>query len=225
MMKVGMNDQFAQKLALLRAQKGLTQRELGAAAGVAWSMISKYESGQSKPRLKVLLKLAEALGCSVGDIQGDAPIQKPFTVYKGFSARLLNLRINKKLSPETLSKMTGIDPVLIERFETGEDRPSTEDVRLLAEALGVNILQLSGTKDEPETVRVRLTSIEEPGEEDVVFSTTHEAYKSLLKTADQFGMTPAEVISRYIDAISAAAADPASASKEALKLLNGIKMK
>jgi hypothetical protein len=38
-------------------------------------------------------------------------------------------------------------------------------------------------------------------------------------------MTPAEVISRYIDAISAAAADPASASKEALKLLNGIKMK
>ncbi|EXF95804.1 DNA-binding protein [Pseudomonas fluorescens HK44] len=65
-----MNDTFADKLAYLRAQKGLTQRELAALTGIAWSMISKYESGQSKPRLKVLLRLAEALGVSSEDLLG-----------------------------------------------------------------------------------------------------------------------------------------------------------
>lgn len=64
-----MNDTFAEKLAYLRAQKGMTQRELAALTGIAWSMISKYESGKSKPRLKVLLRLEEALGCA-GELTG-----------------------------------------------------------------------------------------------------------------------------------------------------------
>lgn len=68
-----MSETFAEKLALLRAQKGLTQRELGAAAGIAWSMVSKYESGQSMPRLKILMRLADALGVSTEDLAGDPP--------------------------------------------------------------------------------------------------------------------------------------------------------
>lgn len=55
---------FAERLATLRAETGQTQRELAALTGIAWSMISKYESGQSKPRLKVLMRLADALGVS-----------------------------------------------------------------------------------------------------------------------------------------------------------------
>lgn len=68
-----MNGTFAEILAHLRAKKGLTQRQLGSSAGVAWSMISKYESGQSTPRLKVLMRLADALGVSVDELQGQAP--------------------------------------------------------------------------------------------------------------------------------------------------------
>ncbi|WP_447775271.1 helix-turn-helix domain-containing protein [Pseudomonas chlororaphis] len=66
-----MNENFAEKLATLRAQKGFTQRELGAMAGVAWSMISKYEAGQSMPRLKVLMRLAEALDVTVDELRSD----------------------------------------------------------------------------------------------------------------------------------------------------------
>ena len=68
-----MTDFFADKLIRLRASKGLTQRELAAMAGVSWSQISKYESGKSKPRKKVLWSLEEALGVSAGELQGSDP--------------------------------------------------------------------------------------------------------------------------------------------------------
>ncbi len=58
-----MTDLFADKLIRLRTQKGLTQRNLAAMAGLSWSQISKYESGKSKPRKKALWALEEALGC------------------------------------------------------------------------------------------------------------------------------------------------------------------
>lgn len=68
-----MKGTFAETLARLRAEKGLTQRQLGSSTGVAWSMISKYESGQSTPRLKILMRLAEALGVSIDELQGHEP--------------------------------------------------------------------------------------------------------------------------------------------------------
>lgn len=68
-----MKGRFAETLARLRAEKGLTQRQLGSSAGVAWSMISKYESGQSSPRLKILMRLAKALDVSVDELQGHEP--------------------------------------------------------------------------------------------------------------------------------------------------------
>ncbi|AVH38081.1 hypothetical protein AL532_17910 [Pseudomonas monteilii] len=58
-----MTDLFADKLIRLRTQKGLTQRDLAAMAGLSWSQISKYESGKSKPRKKALWALEEALEC------------------------------------------------------------------------------------------------------------------------------------------------------------------
>ena len=58
-----MTDLFADKLIRLRTQKGLTQRDLAAMAGLSWSQITKYESGKSKPRKKALWALEEALGC------------------------------------------------------------------------------------------------------------------------------------------------------------------
>ncbi|MBZ3666648.1 helix-turn-helix domain-containing protein [Pseudomonas monteilii] len=75
-----MKGTFAETLARLRAEKGLTQRQLGSSAGVAWSMISKYESGQSTPRLKILMRLAEALGVSVEELQGQAPESRTVTL-------------------------------------------------------------------------------------------------------------------------------------------------
>ncbi|NMY06375.1 helix-turn-helix transcriptional regulator [Pseudomonas sp. WS 5059] len=49
-----------EKLALLRARAGTTQRDLAENLGVNASMICKYEAGTCQPRLKVVLRLEGA---------------------------------------------------------------------------------------------------------------------------------------------------------------------
>jgi len=65
-----MDSQFGKRLAHARAAKNLTQRELAETIGITWSQISRYEAGKAKPRLAVLLKLAEALGKTADDLTG-----------------------------------------------------------------------------------------------------------------------------------------------------------
>ncbi|WP_170842396.1 helix-turn-helix transcriptional regulator [Pseudomonas sp. NFACC37-1] len=49
-----------EKLALLRARAGTTQRDLAENIGTTASMISRYEVGACQPRLKVVVRLEEA---------------------------------------------------------------------------------------------------------------------------------------------------------------------
>lgn len=56
------------KLKMKRIEKGLNQKELGQLVGVAQNTISCYEVGTKFPRRKVLDKLAEILGCEVGEL-------------------------------------------------------------------------------------------------------------------------------------------------------------
>lgn len=65
-----MNDTFAMRLARLRAQKGMTQRDLGEAIGISWSQVSRYEAGKAAPRLPVLMRIADALGTTIETLQG-----------------------------------------------------------------------------------------------------------------------------------------------------------
>lgn len=58
------------RLREIRKLKGLTMKELGALVGVTESAIGLYENGRRKPDYEMLLKLSEALDCSVADILG-----------------------------------------------------------------------------------------------------------------------------------------------------------
>lgn len=213
---------FAEKLANLRAQKGLTQRQLGEMAGVAWSMISKYESGQSKPRLKVLMRLGDALGVSVEDLQGQESGRPSVELFDGFSSRLIELRHNKKISLRLLAKKTGIDTSVLTEFELGETTPSTDDLYNLAEALGVTVSDLAGEKDEEEAVRIRITFPDSP-RDDLVVAAAPAWYDSLISTAEKLGMKPEDVLSRFIEIAAEAARDPENASEQALDFLESIK--
>ena len=48
-----------------RRNKGLTQKELAAAACLTQSVIARLESKKAIPQLDTLLKVASALGCSL----------------------------------------------------------------------------------------------------------------------------------------------------------------
>jgi len=58
-----------------RKERELTIEQLAARAGMAPSAISQIETGRRSPHSASVIKLAEALGCEVGDLYPKAPQQ------------------------------------------------------------------------------------------------------------------------------------------------------
>ena len=58
-------------LRLIRKQRGMTMKELGAKVGVTESAIGYIETGKRNPSFEMLLRLSEALECSVADLLYD----------------------------------------------------------------------------------------------------------------------------------------------------------
>lgn len=56
------------KLRMLRVAAGMNQTDLGAALGVSFQQIQKYEKGMNRVSAGRLAVIAKALGCSVADI-------------------------------------------------------------------------------------------------------------------------------------------------------------
>lgn len=57
-----------ENLKKIRKQRGLTMKELGKLTDVSESMIQMLESGKRSPSFELLLKLGEALDCSVDEL-------------------------------------------------------------------------------------------------------------------------------------------------------------
>lgn len=55
----------------IRKSRGMTMKELGEVVGKSEAAIGLYETGQRKPDYETLLKLGEALNCSVDSILGN----------------------------------------------------------------------------------------------------------------------------------------------------------
>lgn len=51
-----------------RERSGLTQRDLAAALGIDQSTVSLWEVGKTRPRAKLLPKLAALLNCTVDEL-------------------------------------------------------------------------------------------------------------------------------------------------------------
>jgi transcriptional regulator with XRE-family HTH domain len=64
-----------------RTELGMSQADLGAAAGVDARQIRRYESGQSQPVLSVAAAIADALGISINELaansRNDGPKDRP----------------------------------------------------------------------------------------------------------------------------------------------------
>lgn len=56
-----------------RTAAGMTQEALAARAGVTQTQVWKIEAGAVNPTLRTLARIADALGCGVGDLFGCGP--------------------------------------------------------------------------------------------------------------------------------------------------------
>ena len=66
---------LAEKLLVLRTEKGLSQEELAEQMGVSRQSVSKWETGQSVPDLDKIIKLADLFGVTVDELvrEGERP--------------------------------------------------------------------------------------------------------------------------------------------------------
>lgn len=69
-----------------------------------------------------------------------------------FQENLRKAREDKGLSQSDLADRTGFQPSAVSHFETGRRAPSFENLKRLADALGVSIDFLLGREDEPKPV-------------------------------------------------------------------------
>ncbi|WP_349569380.1 helix-turn-helix domain-containing protein [Azotobacter salinestris] len=59
---------FPSKLVRLRAEAGMTQKDLAKASGISVPQIGRYETGVSKPRMTAIVKLARALDVDASEL-------------------------------------------------------------------------------------------------------------------------------------------------------------
>lgn len=196
-----MTDSFGARIATKRAELGLTQRELAAKAGVSWSQISRYESDQAIPRLRVLMSLAAALDLNIEDLRATSPPKSSkLKIYEGFSSRLIRVRSNTGISRGQLAKQTGIDPDDIADFELGVLFPTPDEVVAIAKVLRVEPAHLAGARDEPEAIVIRLkeSDDESPDKRSNLVAIYPEAYDTFVATADRLNATPGELMSAIV---------------------------
>lgn len=65
-----MDNEFAERFAMLRQRRGLTQQRLADKLGVTAQAVSKYETGQSLPDVQMLKSLAAIFGCTTDYLLG-----------------------------------------------------------------------------------------------------------------------------------------------------------
>jgi transcriptional regulator with XRE-family HTH domain len=59
---------FGDELSKLRAKAGLTQEEVGAAAGISREYVSMLESGKNTPTIDVFVRLCRAVGSPPAEV-------------------------------------------------------------------------------------------------------------------------------------------------------------
>lgn len=65
---------IAARVRQIRRERGFTQAEIAARADLAPGTLSRLESGREPPTVSSLVRLADALGVSLGDLVGDASL-------------------------------------------------------------------------------------------------------------------------------------------------------
>lgn len=111
-----------------RKRKGLTQKELGAALGLAEITIRQYENNMRKPKYEILFSIADVLNVSIADLM---------SIDTG--KQIKEARVKAKLTQEKLAQKSGISVFTLQKYESGDRNPKIESLQKIANALGIPI--------------------------------------------------------------------------------------
>lgn len=126
---------FAENLAYLRKQKGLSQSELSEKIGMSRSVAGLYEMGKREPTLSNLAEIAQILEVSIDDL-----LTKDFRpTGLQLSNNLKYLRKSNNYTQADMAKVLKVSQRSVSFYESGEKRPSYEGILNLSELFGVTV--------------------------------------------------------------------------------------
>lgn len=116
-----MRKPFAMRnIAALRARDGLSQTQLGELIGVSQQAVQKWENGVSSPKLRQVLRMADAFDCSIETLIGRAPVEKR-------RATLCEKLLEFKALDEGLPAAADVDPLTRSVFDRYHSDPEHLD--------------------------------------------------------------------------------------------------
>lgn len=110
-----MQDIFIKRLVELMEEKNINQLDLSKLVGTTNVTISRYISGQRKPRLEIIAKIAEVLGTSIDYLLGFSNIKK-FTTSKNSSLLKIQNKLNSLGVLNSKHELTDSQIIIIEKL-------------------------------------------------------------------------------------------------------------
>ncbi|GAX47956.1 helix-turn-helix domain-containing protein [Pseudolactococcus reticulitermitis] len=184
---------FAERLKELRKEKGLTQKELAERVGTQQGVYTNWENGKREPKYDKVGELASELKTTSDYLLGFTD-EKRLPIY---SLRLIELRKEKGLSIDELTKSTKIKPELYKQWETGEKFPGFFAILKLSKNLDVTPSYLMGqTNFKTENSRIdsdnevvkreffeEIQAIKTSKDEDIVIRKLNNIFGTLMQAA------------------------------------------
>ena len=124
--------EISNRIARLRNDRGLSQRELAEAVHVCTATINKCESAERMPSLETLITLAEFFHVSTDYVLG---VTKEENVKVG--RKIKAIRENQNMSRAELAKKVRVREDVINEIEAGTTIPKQAQVRHICKALNI----------------------------------------------------------------------------------------
>lgn len=122
---VALRKELGTRIKALRKAKHWSQKELGAALGIRFQQLNKYESGLNTPPIDMLVKLADALGTTVDYLLTGNPVEDSALANARLFRRFRVLETLAADDQETVIKV--IDAMIAQRRVTSALAPVDQD--------------------------------------------------------------------------------------------------
>ncbi len=107
--------ELGRRLRVAREQRGMTQKQAAEAAGIATDMISRLENGRyQSPGLRTILRIAEGIGASVGDLLPDTSADAQASPTE-MSQRARMIALMHRAEPKDLELIVEIATLIVNR--------------------------------------------------------------------------------------------------------------
>ena len=130
---------LAQNLKYLREQKGLSQKDFSADMGLSRATVGNWETGERKPDIEMIIRLAEYFGVTLDDLVL-RDLKPPIPKYAG---NIRYLRLSHGITQEQMGELLGLkNKSSLSLVEAGKSGISVENLEKLADFFGVTLDEL-----------------------------------------------------------------------------------